>query len=88
MRVVSQAEATSSLGALLEVVEEGAVAIQKDGREIAYLISPEEFECTREAKRQHLTQASQAASAEIAENVRLKDLNLEELMRSLDRKSS
>ena len=88
MRTVSQYEAASSLPSLLQGVEEGAVAIEQDGREIAYLISPEEFATTREARRQHLLDASDALSAEIAKNVREKGLSLEDLMRSLDRKAS
>ena len=88
MRTVSQNEAASSLPSLLQGVEQGAVAIQQDGREIAYLISPKEFETTREARNQRLLDASDALSAEIAKNVREKGLSLEDLMRSLDRKAS
>ena len=88
MRTVSQYEAASSLPSLLQRVEQGAVAIQQDGREIAYLISPEEFETTREARRQRLIEATNALSAEIAKNVREKGLSLDDLMRSLDRKAS
>ena len=88
MRTVSQNEAASSLPSLLQGVEQGAVAIQQDGREIAYLISPKEFETTREARNQRLLDASNALSAEIAKIVREKGLSLEDLMRSLDRKAS
>ena len=88
MRTVTQSEAASSLASLLQETEQGAVAIQQDGREVAYLISPEEFETTREARRQRLIDASNAASAEIAKNVREKGLDLDDLMRSLDRKAS
>ena len=81
-------EAVSSLPSLLQGVEQGAVAIQQDEREIAYLVSPEQFATTREASRQRLIDASHAASAEIAKNVREKGLDLDDLMRSLDRKAS
>ena len=69
-------------------MKRGTVAIQQDGREIAYLVSPEEFATMREASRQRLIDASNAASAEIAKNVREKGLDLDDLMRSLDRKAS
>ncbi len=88
MRTVSQYEAGASLPSLLQGVEKGAVAIEQDGREIAYLISPEEFAITREARRQRLLDAGKAASNEIARKVVLKGLHLEGLMRSLDRKAS
>jgi len=88
MRAISQSEAVSSISALLDELDKEPVVIRKDGRDIAYLISPDEFETTREARTRRLLDISDIASAEIEENVRLKGLDRFELMKSLERKAS
>ena len=88
MRSVSQSDAPSLLPSLLEQVAREPVVIQRDGREIAYLISPEEYAIGRDPSTQGLLQAYQALATEIAENVQRKGLDVEDLMKSLDRKAS
>lgn len=88
MRTISQTEALLLLPSLLEQVAEESVAIQQDGREIAYLISPDEYALGTGAGTEDLLHAYEALAAEIALNVQRKELDLGELMRSLDRKAS
>jgi PHD/YefM family antitoxin component YafN of YafNO toxin-antitoxin module len=86
MRVIAQSEVASALPGLLRDVESEAVAIENDGRQVAYLVSPKEYATTREARTKRLLEATAALQDEIAKNVRKKGLDLDELMRDLDRK--
>ena len=88
MRAVSESEVLATLPSILKKVETESVAIQQDGREVAYIISPQEYEFTREAKRQRLVRATKTLSDEIQTAVREKGLDLDDLMSSLDRKAS
>jgi hypothetical protein len=86
MRAIAQSEVASALPGLLRDVETEAVAIEWDGRQVAYLVSPQEDTTNREAKTKRRLEATAALQDEIAKNVREKDLDLNELMRDLDRK--
>jgi len=86
MRAIAQSEVASALPGLLRDVEREAVAIEDNGRQVAYLVSPQEYETTREAKTKRLVEATAALQNEIAKNAREKGLDLGELMRDLDRK--
>lgn len=86
MRAIAQSEVASALPGLLRDVEREAVAIENDGCQVAYLVSPQEYATTREAKTKRLLDATVALQNEIAKNVREKGLDLDELMRDLDRK--
>ena len=86
MRAIAQTEIASALPGLLREVEKESVVIESDGRQVAYLVSPEEYATTREAKTKHLLESMSALQDEIQRNVREKGLDLNELMRDLDRK--
>jgi antitoxin (DNA-binding transcriptional repressor) of toxin-antitoxin stability system len=86
MRAIAQTEIASALPGLLREVEKESVAIESDGRQVAYLVSPREHATTREAETKRLLEATAALQDEIAKNVREKGLDLDELMRDLDRK--
>ena len=86
MRAISQSEVASCLPRLLCEVETEAVAIESEGREVAYLVSPREYATTREAKTKRLFEAMAALQDEVAKNASEKGLDLNELARDLDRK--
>jgi len=86
MREILESEIATELPGLLSVVERESIAIRSDGRSVAYLISAQQFESTSEFKRQRLLEASRALSDEIEQNVARHGLDLDELMRDLDRK--
>ena len=93
MRVVAQSDIVNSLPSLLEDfahenVPHEAVAIQSDGRNVAFVISPEEYETIHLARNQRLIAATERLSSRIAERAEADGLDLGDLMRSLDRKAS
>ena len=86
MPVVSQSEVMASLPRLLREVDKEAVAIESEGREVAYLVSPREYATTREAKTRRLLEAMSELQDEVAKNASEKGLDLNELAKDLDRK--
>lgn len=54
MRSVSAHDAKARFGQLLEAARNGPVTIEKHGREVAVLISKEEFDALQTVKLQHL----------------------------------
>jgi PHD/YefM family antitoxin component YafN of YafNO toxin-antitoxin module len=86
MREILESEIATELPGLLSVVERESIAIRSDGAPVAYLVSPRQFESTNEFKRQKLLEASRALSDDIQANVAKHGLDLDELMRDLDRK--
>jgi len=88
MKEILESEIATALPALLNDVERESIAIRNNGRLVAYLVSPREFEATREFKAHRLLEASRALSDEIAVNVAEHGLDLDELMRDLDRKAN
>jgi len=87
MKEILESEIATALPALLNEVERGSIAIRNNGRLVAYLVSPREFEATREFRGRLAIAAMDALSAEIAANVEQHGLDLDELMRVLDRKA-
>ena len=86
MRAISESEVVSSLPRLLREVEREAVAIESEGREVAYLVSPQEYATTREARTRRLLEAMEALQDEVAKNASKQGLDINDLARDLDRK--
>ena len=85
-RVVSHSELIGNAPDLARVVGRETVLVQKDGETVAFIVSPSEYESTREAK------AMRAIDAMMAFRNHMQSVatpaELEELERELDRKAS
>jgi PHD/YefM family antitoxin component YafN of YafNO toxin-antitoxin module len=88
MRTIAISEAGTRLSSLVQEIDKDTFAIERDGRKVAYLISPEEYATTRKARGQALLEAYGALSVEIADKASRGEVDVDDLMRSLYRKAS
>jgi prevent-host-death family protein len=87
MRTVSQSDAVATLPALLDEVTSQPVAIVRNGKEVAVLVTPEEYELIRHQKIQRLFDSMDAISTSVQNTVK-DDADTQDLLRILDRKAS
>jgi len=87
MKEILESEIATVLPSMLHEVDRESIAIRSDGRPVAYLVSPREFETTREARGKQAIEALKALQTEVALNVEQHGLSVDELMRDLDRKA-
>jgi PHD/YefM family antitoxin component YafN of YafNO toxin-antitoxin module len=87
MRSISQSEAVATLPALIDELKHQSVVIERDGAEVAVIVTPEEYELIRREKIQRLFESMDAVAESVAKNVRDAADTLE-LQRTLDRKAS
>ncbi len=88
MKTVDLSEAESQLSSLLSEIEREPLAIERDGSQVAFIVSPAEFFERTEEKRRAFLEAWDALSAEIEEKAARGEIDIEDLMKSLDRKAS
>ena len=91
MRTVAIAEAESRFASLLDEVEREPLAIERDGNQVAFIVSPAEYATTRRARGQALLTSLDAIHAEIEARMSRGEFgqdDLDELEKSLDRKAS
>jgi PHD/YefM family antitoxin component YafN of YafNO toxin-antitoxin module len=72
---------------LIDEVQTQPVAIERNGEEVAVLVTPEEYELIRGRKIQLLFD-SMDAIADSVENTVANDMERQDLMKTLDRKAS
>jgi prevent-host-death family protein len=65
MRSVTAHDAKARFGQLLEAARNGPVTIERHGREVAVLISKEEFDALQDLKLQHLRSEVQKGLADL-----------------------
>jgi len=85
-RTISQEEFVNSASDLLQVVGKQTVFIQEEGNTVAVIVSPAEYESTREARAERAIEAMMAFRNHM-QSVATPAV-LEELERELDRKTS
>ncbi len=88
MKTVAIADAESRLAALLSEIEREPLAIERDGHEVAFIVSPAQFFERTQEKRRAFLAAWDALSSEIEEKAARGEIDIEDLMKSLDRKAS
>lgn len=66
MRYVTASDAKNRFGELLHMAQQGPVRIQRQGRDVAIVLSPEEFRRLAEAARGPVTPAVERLHAESA----------------------
>ncbi|HEY1744882.1 MAG TPA: hypothetical protein VGG18_17060 [Granulicella sp.] len=85
-RAISQDEFINSASDLLQVIGQQTLLIQKDGETVAVLVSPREYESTREARSERAIQ-SLHAFREHMQSVATPE-ELDELEKALNSKAS
>ena len=85
-RAISQEEFVNSASDLLQVVGKQTVFIQKEGNTVAVIVSPAEYESTREARAERAIRAMDRLG-EYMQTVATPE-ELDELEKALDRKAS
>ncbi len=88
MRTIEISEAEARLSSLVNEVETEPFALQRNGTQIAFLVSPAEYATTLCAKRESLLGSLHDLQDEIEEKAANGEVDLEELMSILDRKAS
>jgi PHD/YefM family antitoxin component YafN of YafNO toxin-antitoxin module len=86
--MIAISEAPVNLAALIDGIESEPLAIQRDGLQIAYIVSPEEYAMTLEAKRVAALASVDACHAEIASRIsrgEYTQAELDAVVESLDR---
>ena len=87
MKEIFESEVAQILPGLLPEVARESIAIRSNGKPIAYVISPLEFETTRLARAKRALAALEELSSEIARNAVEQGLDRDELVTDLDRKA-
>jgi PHD/YefM family antitoxin component YafN of YafNO toxin-antitoxin module len=87
MRTVSQSDAVASLPALIDDLKYQPVVIERNGKEVAVMVTPEEYELIRRQKIQRLFDSMDAISVSV-QNTVTDDADTQDLLRTLDRKAS
>jgi PHD/YefM family antitoxin component YafN of YafNO toxin-antitoxin module len=87
MKEILESEIATALPSMLREVDRESIAIRSGGRPVAYLVSPREFETTREARAKQAIEAMEALQTEVATNIEQCGLSMDELMRDVDRKA-
>jgi PHD/YefM family antitoxin component YafN of YafNO toxin-antitoxin module len=85
-RAISEDEFVRSKAELLKSVEEQTLLIQKDGQTVAVLVSPREYESTREARAERAIEAMNAFGKHMQSVTTPEELD--ELEKALDLKAS
>lgn len=86
MRTVSENDAVITLPSIIDELGSESVAIERDGKDVAVLISPVEYESIRRMKIKRLMESMNQIATSVQNNIK-NEAELEELMRSLDRKA-
>jgi len=87
MRTVSENDAVITLPSIIDELGSESVAIERDGKDVAVLRSPVEYESIRQMKIKRLMESMDRIATSVQSNVK-DETELEELMRSLDRKAT
>ena len=87
MRTVSENDAVITLPSIIDELGSESVAIERDGKDVAVLISPLEYESIRQMKIKRLMESMDRIATSVQSSVK-DETELEELMRSLDRKAT
>jgi PHD/YefM family antitoxin component YafN of YafNO toxin-antitoxin module len=87
MRTVSQSDAVATLPMLIDEVQTQPVAIERNGEEVAVIVTPEEYELIRGRKIQLLLDSMDAIAVSV-QNTVANDMERQDLLRTLDRKAS
>ena len=87
MRTVSENDAVVTLPSIIDELGSESVAIERDGKDVAVLISPEEYESIRQMKIKRLLESMDRIATSVQSKAK-DEAELEELMRSLDRKAT
>lgn len=66
MRTVAASDAKNRFGELLDMAQQGPVRVQRQGRDVAIVLSPEEFRRMTEAARSTVNPAVEKLHAESA----------------------
>ncbi len=91
MKTLELSEAEGQLSSLVEDVEAEPLALERDGKQIAFLVSPAEFATTLQARRKAALDSLHAIHTEIESRMNKGEYtqqDLDDLVGSLDRKAS
>lgn len=87
MRTVSENDAVVTLPSIIDELGSESVTIERDGKDVAVLIAPGEYESIRRMKIERLVESMDRIATSVQNSVK-SEAELEELMRSLDRKAT